>query len=183
MLRGLCANDNRAAAALAVPFLIPIATDAHHPNRAAALDVLSHPARARYFGVASREELLLHRSDPRRNSPEYDDYGVEWSGSAAGWSVAAARSAITAGTPALLAPLDDTDRTIRIDAVYVLATAADPDRSVRSALATRLTTQRDAMVRAVAETTRAHTPADHHVALTRGGTTGQRPPKPAWPRL
>ncbi|MGC0327056.1 hypothetical protein RKD23_000046 [Streptomyces sp. SAI-170] len=40
VLRGLCANDNRAAAALAVPFLIPIATDAHHPQRGAALGVL-----------------------------------------------------------------------------------------------------------------------------------------------
>ncbi|MFJ8085351.1 hypothetical protein ACIQ6Y_32750 [Streptomyces sp. NPDC096205] len=162
VLRGWCANDNRAAAALAVPFLIPIATDAHHPHRATALGVLSGPARARYFGVASREELLLHRTDPRRHAPDdYDDYGFEASGYPAGWSVAAARAAITADTPALLALLDDTDRTIRIDAAYVLATAADPDHSVRSALATRLAAERDAMVRAalllaVAEITRAH---------------------------
>ncbi|MGW4518046.1 hypothetical protein ACWEO4_40285 [Streptomyces sp. NPDC004393] len=45
VLGGLCANDSRAAAALAVPFLIPIATDAHHSHRAAALAVLSGPAR------------------------------------------------------------------------------------------------------------------------------------------
>ncbi|MFJ8082872.1 hypothetical protein ACIQ6Y_19950 [Streptomyces sp. NPDC096205] len=83
------------------------------------------------------------------------------SGYPAGWSVAAARTAITADTPALLTALGDSDRTIRIDAAYVLATAADPDHSVRTALAIRLAAERDTMVRAgqllaVAEITRAH---------------------------
>ncbi|MET7759850.1 hypothetical protein ABZT27_34960 [Streptomyces sp. NPDC005389] len=55
VLGGLCANDSRAAASLAVPFLIPIATDVHHPQRFDVLGVLSAPARARHFGVASRE--------------------------------------------------------------------------------------------------------------------------------
>ncbi len=48
VLEGLCASDSRAAVALTVPFLIPIATDAHHPHRAAALGVLSSPARAQH---------------------------------------------------------------------------------------------------------------------------------------
>lgn len=162
VLGGLCANDSRAAAALAVPFLIPIATDAHHPHRADALGVLSAPARARHFGVASRDELLLHRTDPRRHAPDgYDDYGVEVTGYPAGWSVAAARAAITTETPALLPLLDDPDPTIRIDAAYALATAADPDHTVRTAFATRLATEGDAMVSAAlllaaAETTRAY---------------------------
>ncbi|MFI8825160.1 hypothetical protein [Streptomyces sp. NPDC053431] len=162
MLGGLCANDSRAAAALAVPFLIPVATDADHPHRAAALAVLSGPARARHYGVASRDELLLHRNDPRHHSPDdYDDYGVEVTGYPAGWSVAAARAAITTATPALLPLLNDSDPTIRIDAAYALATAADPDRTVGTALATRFTTEQDATVRAAlvlaaAETTRAH---------------------------
>ncbi|MEU2822666.1 hypothetical protein ABZ763_10365 [Streptomyces bacillaris] len=162
VLGGLCANDSRAAAALAVPFLIPIATDGHHPPRAAALAILSGPARARHFGVASRDELLLHRNDPRRHAPgDYDDYGVEVTGYPAGWSVAAARAAITAGTPVLLPLLNDCDPTIRIDAAYALATAADPDHTVRTALATRFATEHDAMVRAAlllaaAEITRAH---------------------------
>ncbi|MFF9573185.1 hypothetical protein [Streptomyces sp. NPDC014685] len=162
VLGGLCANDSRAAAALAVPFLIPIATDAHHPYRAAALAVLSGPTRARHFGVASRDELLLHRNDPRRHAPDdYDDYGVEVTGYPAGWSVAAARAAITAETPVLLPLLNDSDPTIRIDAAYALATAADPDHTVRTSLATRFATEHDAMVRAAlllaaAETTRAH---------------------------
>ncbi|MYS73862.1 hypothetical protein GTY88_26115, partial [Streptomyces sp. SID5926] len=91
VLGGLCANDSRAAAALAVPFLIPIATDAHHSHHAAALTVLAGPARARHFGVASRDALLLHRTDPGRHAPDdYDDYGVEVTGYPAGWSVAAA---------------------------------------------------------------------------------------------
>ncbi|MFJ7198332.1 MULTISPECIES: hypothetical protein [unclassified Streptomyces] len=159
LLGGLCANDSRAAAALAVPFLIPMAIDIHHPHRADALGVLSCPARARDFGVASRDELLLHRTDPRRHAP--DDYGVEVTGYPAGWSVTAARAAITTETPALLSLLDDSDPTLRIDAAYALATAADPDHTVRTAFATRLTPEQDPMVRAAlilatAETTRAH---------------------------
>ncbi|MFE6101830.1 hypothetical protein ACFVQ4_17890 [Streptomyces laurentii] len=162
VLGGLCANDSRAAAALAVPFLIPIAADAHHPHRAAALAVLSGAARARHYGVASRDELLLHRNDPRHHAPDdYDDYGVEVTGYPAGWSVAAARAAITAEAPVLLPLLNDSVPTVRIDAAYALATAADPDHVVRTALATRFATERDAMVRAalllaVAETARAH---------------------------
>ncbi|MFG3193792.1 hypothetical protein [Streptomyces omiyaensis] len=161
VLGGLCANDSRAAAALAVPFLIPIATDVHHPHRADALGVLSAPARARHFGIASRDELLVHRTDPRRHAPDdYDDYGVEVTGYPAGWSVAAARAAITAETPVLLPLLDDPDPTLRIDAAYALATAADPDHTVRTAFATRLAKERDALVSAAlllaaAETSRA----------------------------
>ncbi|MGW7312692.1 hypothetical protein [Streptomyces sp. NPDC054865] len=162
VLGGLCANDSRAAVALAVPFLIPLAIDAQHPHRAAALDVLSGPARARYFGVASREELFLHRTDPARHAPDgYDDYGVEVTAYPAGWSVAAARIAITANTPALLPLLDDPDPAIRVEAAYALATAADLDHIVRTALAGGFEAERDPMVRAAftlatAEITRAH---------------------------
>lgn len=65
VLIGMCADDSRAAASLAVPFLIRIATDPHHPHRADALGGLAAPARARHFGTASRDELLLHRTDPQ----------------------------------------------------------------------------------------------------------------------
>ncbi|MEU1436394.1 hypothetical protein ABZ438_20230 [Streptomyces sp. NPDC005786] len=158
LLGGLCANDSRAAAALAVPFLIPIATDIHHPRRADALGVLSAPARARHFGIASIEEFLLHRTGLRRHA--LDDYGVEVTGYPAGWSVAAARAAITTETPVLLTLLDDSGPDIPIDAAYALATAADPERTLRTAFATRLATEHDAIVSAAlllaaAETTRA----------------------------
>ncbi|WP_406088235.1 hypothetical protein [Streptomyces virginiae] len=171
VLIGMCADDSRAAAALAVPFLIRIATDPHHPHRADALGGLAAPARARHFGVASRAELLLHRSGPQHkilddydydyDYDDYDDYGVEVTGYPAGWSVAAARAAISAGTPLLLPLLDDFDPAVRIDASYALATAADPGHTVRAAFATRFTKEQDpmvlaAMVLATAETTRAH---------------------------
>ncbi|MGW4914615.1 hypothetical protein [Streptomyces sp. NPDC004270] len=162
VLWGLCANDSRAAAALAVPFLIPLAIDARHPHRAAALAVLSGPARARHHGVASREEFLLHRNDPRRHAPDtHDDYGYEVTGYPAGWSVAAARAAITTDTSALLPLLGDSDPTVRVDAAYVLATAADPGHIIRTALANGFATEGDASVRAAlllatAEITRAH---------------------------
>ncbi|WP_406187401.1 hypothetical protein [Streptomyces sp. NBC_01006] len=162
VLIGMCADDSRAAAALAVPFLIRIATDPHHPYRTDALGGLAAPARARHFGTASRDELLLHRSGPLHDVlDDYDDYGVEVTGYPAGWSVAAARAAITTGTPVLLPLLHDSDPAMRIGASYALATAADPGRTVRSAFATRFAKEQDpialaALVLATAETTRAH---------------------------
>jgi hypothetical protein len=160
VVNGMCANDMRAAAALAVPFMARIAADTRHPHRVDALAELSSPARARYFGVASRDELLLHRSDTHSDDL-YDDYGVEVTGYPAGWSVAAARSAITADTALLQPLLDDPDPTIRIHAAYALATAADPHRTVRSALRTQFAVEQDPIVRAalvlaIAEATRAH---------------------------
>ncbi|MPY36755.1 hypothetical protein FNH09_37720, partial [Streptomyces adustus] len=157
---GMSANDMRAAAVLAVPFLIRIAADTRHPHRAAALAEVSAPARARYFGVASREELLLHRTGTQHDDL-YDDYGVEVTGYPAGWSVAAARAAITADTTLLQPLLDDSDPAIRIDAAYALATATDPDRTVRAAFHTHLAAEQDPIVRAAlllatAEATRTH---------------------------
>ncbi|MFD7941197.1 hypothetical protein ACFV4T_42970 [Streptomyces sp. NPDC059755] len=89
----MCANDMRAAAVLAVPFLIRIAADSRHPCRADALGEAACPARARHVGIASRDELLLHRADFQDGDlhDDYDDCGVEVTGYPAGWSVAAAR--------------------------------------------------------------------------------------------
>ncbi|WP_392900862.1 HEAT repeat domain-containing protein [Streptomyces sp. LN699] len=162
VLYGMCAEGSRAAIALAVPVLIRIAIDPHHPQRAHALDGLAAPARARYFGVASRTEFLLHRSGPQHEALDgYDDYGVEVTGYPAGWSVAGARAAITARAPVLMPLLDDPDPAVRIGAAYALATAVDPDRTVRAAFAARFEMEQDPMVRAAvvlatAEITRAH---------------------------
>ncbi|MFE4056363.1 hypothetical protein ACFXP3_08725 [Streptomyces sp. NPDC059096] len=160
---GMCANDMRAAAVLAVPFLIRIAADTGHPCRANALAVASCPARARHLGIASRDELLLHRADFQDGDlhDEYDDYGVEVTGYPAGWSVAAARAAITADTALLHPLLGDPDPSIRIYAAYTLATASDPDRTVRSSFRARLGAEQHpvvsaALVLATAEATRAH---------------------------
>lgn len=155
---GMCANDMRAAAVLAVPFLIRIAADTRHPYRAGALAEVSWPARARYFGVASREELLLHRTGTRRD--DYGEYGVEVTFYPAGWSVAAARAAITADTALLQPLLDDPDPAIRIGAAYALATATDSEHAVRASFRTRLAAEPDPIVRAAlvlatAEATRA----------------------------
>ncbi|WP_333741110.1 hypothetical protein [Streptomyces sp. IBSBF 2806] len=122
----MCANDMRAAAVLAVPFLIRIAADVRHPHRADALAEVSCPARARHFGVASRDQLLLHRAT--QHDGLYDHYGVEVSGYPAGWSIAAARASIAADTALLRTLLDDPDPdpAIRIRAAYALAAASDP---------------------------------------------------------
>ncbi|MFF7193562.1 hypothetical protein ACIOC1_09315 [Streptomyces sp. NPDC088197] len=158
VVSGMCANDMRAAAVLAVPFLIRIAADTHHPCRADTLAEVSSPARARYFGVATRGELLLHRADPQ-NDRLYDDYGVEVTGYPAGWSVAAARAAITADATLLKPLLHDPDPAIRIRAAYALAAATDLDHAVRAAFRDRLDAEQDpivhaALVFATAEATR-----------------------------
>lgn len=99
---------------------------------------------------------------PGAHAPDaHDDYGYEVTGYPAGWSVAAARAAITSATTALLPLLGDSDPSVRIDAAYVLATAADPAHTIRTALANGFATEGDAMVRAAlllaaAEITRAH---------------------------
>ncbi|MFE5722719.1 hypothetical protein [Streptomyces erythrochromogenes] len=157
---GMCADDMRAAAVLAVPFLIRIAADTRHPYRASALAEVSSPARARYFGVASRDELLLHRANTQYDDL-YDDYGVEVTWYPASWSVTAARAAITADTALLQPLLDDPDPEIRIHAAYALATAADPDHTTRAAFRTRHAAEPDPIVRAAlilatAEATRSH---------------------------
>ncbi|MFJ1569922.1 hypothetical protein ACIOG8_37935 [Streptomyces erythrochromogenes] len=159
----MCADDMRAAAALAVPFLIRIAADTRHPHRAGALAEVSSPARARHFGVASRDGLLLHRGDTQHSglSHGYDDYGVEVTGYPAGWSVSAARAAITAETALLQTLLHDPDPAIRINATYALGTATDHEHAVRAAFRTRLAAEPDPIVRAApvlatAEATRTH---------------------------
>ncbi|MFD3701464.1 HEAT repeat domain-containing protein [Streptomyces sp. NPDC058646] len=157
VVSGMCANDMRAAAVLAVPFLIRIAADTRHPHRVDALAEVSCPARARHFGVASRDQLLLHRAETYDDL--YDGYGVEVSGYPAGWSIDAARAAITADTALLRSFLDDPDPAIRIRAAYALATPTD--RTVRAVFRTRLAVEQDPIVRAAlvlatAEATRAH---------------------------
>ncbi|WP_232795164.1 hypothetical protein [Kitasatospora sp. NRRL B-11411] len=159
VVSGMCANDIRAAAALAVAFLIRIATDPHHPHRTAALAEVPAPARARYFGVASRAELLLHRAGPRQD--DYDDYGSEVTGYPAGWSVAAARATITADAALLLPLLHDPVPATRIRAAYALATVTDLDGTVRTALRARFAAEPApdvcaALLLATDEITRAH---------------------------
>ncbi|MEU5247809.1 hypothetical protein AB0G81_27590 [Streptomyces asoensis] len=163
VVSGMCANDMRAAAALAVAFLIRIAADPHHPHRTAALAEVPAPARARYFGVASRAELLLHRTGPRQE--DYDDYGSEVTGYPAGWSVAAARAAITADAALLLPLLHDPAPMTRIRAAYALATVTDLNGTVRTALRARFAAEPApdvcaALLLATAEITRArpHSP-------------------------
>ncbi|MCX2179049.1 HEAT repeat domain-containing protein [Streptomyces sp. SKN60] len=159
VVSGMCANDMRAAAALAVPFLIRIAADTGHPRRVDALGEIPCPARARHFGIASRDELLLHRR--AQDDDLYDGYGVEVTGYPAGWSVGAARAAITADATLLQNLLDDPDPAIRIRAAYALATVTDLERSVRGAFVARLAVEQDPIVRAAlvlatAEATRSH---------------------------
>jgi hypothetical protein len=181
---GMCANGMRAAAALVVPFLIRVGADPRHPCRADALAEVSSPARARYFGIASRDGLLPHRADTEHDL--YDDYGVEVTGYPTGWSVTAARAAITTDTTLLQPLLDDPDPAIRTRAAYTLATVTVTDPAVRAAFRTRLAAEQDPIVRAAlvlataeATHTRPHPPTT--AWMRERWQNGHKCPRSGWP--
>ncbi|MEW1552211.1 hypothetical protein [Streptomyces tsukubensis] len=79
----------------------------------------------------------------------------------AGWSVAAARAAITTDATLLMPLLHDPDPAIRIHGTYALAAVTGLDHMVRAAFCTRLDAEQNPVVRAAlifgtAEVTRAH---------------------------
>ncbi|TRV80916.1 hypothetical protein FKN01_03960 [Streptomyces sp. 130] len=182
----MCANDVRAAAVLAMPFLIRIAAGARHPYRADVLAEASAPAGAGHFGVASRDEPLLHRADTQDSNP-YDGYGVEVTGYPAGWSITAARAAITADIPLLQPLLGDPDPSIRIHAAYTLATAQNLNPAVRSSFHARLAAEHHPIVRVPPcswpppkppEPTPVPRPSD---GCANTGAIGCRRPNSSWP--
>ncbi|MER7768659.1 hypothetical protein [Kitasatospora sp. NPDC096140] len=154
MVIGLCANDTRAAAAPAVPFLLRIAADpTAGPHRARALTAAGEVARMRHHGVCTREGLLrLHGAD---------DWMFEPTGYPQNWSVQAAREAITTDIGLLLSLLDDPDPAVRLATAYVLAAATGRARDILTALHTRLPVEHNPTVRAglvlaIAQLARAH---------------------------
>ncbi|MFG3134082.1 hypothetical protein ACGFZU_41140 [Streptomyces tendae] len=90
VLMGLCANDMRAAVALAVPFLIRVGTDPEASQRAQALAVTAEAGRMQHQGVCTRADMLRFRGE--------DEWFFEVTGYLQNWSVQAARDAIAADT-------------------------------------------------------------------------------------
>ncbi|GHB02923.1 hypothetical protein GCM10010330_66380 [Streptomyces tendae] len=152
-LMGLCANDMRAAVALAVPFLIRVGTDPEASQRAQALAVTAEAARMQHQGVCTRADMLRFRGE--------DEWFFEVTGYLQNWSVQAARDAIAADTDLLLPLVDDPDPTVRIAAAYALAAASARAQTIVSVFQTRLLCEDDPAVRAglvlaIAQLARAH---------------------------
>ncbi|MDX3536494.1 hypothetical protein PV721_19345 [Streptomyces sp. MB09-01] len=141
LLGGLCANDMRAAAVPAVPFLVRIGADPHAHHRIGALAVAAALARWWHHGVCTRADMLRFRYSG-------DEWGFEVTGYPGNWSVQAARDAIATDADLLLPLLDDPDPGVRIATAYVLAAASDRAREVRTAFRSRLLAEPDPAVRA-----------------------------------
>ncbi|WP_404962452.1 hypothetical protein [Streptomyces sp. 147326] len=141
LLGGLCANDMRAAAVPAVPFLVRIGADPHAHHRIGALAVAAALARWWHHGVCTRADLLRLRYSG-------DEWGFEVTGYPGNWSVQAARDAIVTDADLLLPLLDDADPGVRIATAYALAAASGRARDIRTAFRTRLLAERDPAVRA-----------------------------------
>ncbi|MEU8927790.1 hypothetical protein AB0D10_43965 [Kitasatospora sp. NPDC048545] len=175
MVIGLCANDMRAAAAPAVPFLLRIATDpAAGPHRARALTVAGEVARMAHHGICTREDMLRFRGD--------DEWRFEITGYLQNWSVQAAREAITADTGLLLSLLDDPDPAVRLAAAYVMAAAVGRARDILTALHTRLPVEhgpavRAGLVLAIAQLARAHHDAQTTAWMHACWSDPTRPPE------
>ncbi|MEV8462979.1 MULTISPECIES: collagen-like triple helix repeat-containing protein [Streptomyces] len=139
-LVGLCANDMRAAVALAVPFLIRIGTDPEADHRAEVIAVTAEAARMQHQGVSTRADMLRFRGD--------DEWFFEVSGYMQNWSVQAARNAIAADSDLLLPLLDDPDPEVRNAAAYALAAASAREENILRAFHAQLLAEHEPAVRA-----------------------------------
>ncbi|MFJ9775480.1 hypothetical protein ACIRVF_30245 [Kitasatospora sp. NPDC101157] len=142
-----------AAGALAVPFLIRIATTGRPELCAQILHLVAEIGRCQHMGDGSREGLLQVAEEPLM---------VEGSTMCpVDWTIQAARRAVTDDLPLLLPLLDSPDPEVRSMTAYVLAAATDETPRVSSALRSRQAKEDDAVVRvslilAIAQLAREH---------------------------
>ncbi|MFD8597529.1 hypothetical protein ACFV1L_21255 [Kitasatospora sp. NPDC059646] len=128
-----------AVGALALPFLVRIATSRPHPRLVGLVGAL---ARRPHLGDGTRGGLL-------RTSPLADGLLFEPSGYVANWSVQAARQALTTDTDLLLPLLDHPDPAVRTGTAYAVSAAAAPARDrAAAALHARLDAEADPVTRA-----------------------------------
>ncbi|MFB7286792.1 hypothetical protein [Actinacidiphila glaucinigra] len=123
-----------AVAALAVPFLLRIATTGAPRLRASTLRLVAEIARCQHFGDGRREGLLQVAEDPE------DAEGTTMC--PVDWTIQAARAAITADLH-LLFPFPE----VRSATAFVLATATGEMPRISSALHSRLAVEDDPAVR------------------------------------
>ncbi|MEU3821936.1 hypothetical protein AB0E74_20310 [Streptomyces sp. NPDC030392] len=142
-----------AVGALAVPFLIRIATAAHPELRASTLRLVAEIGRCQHMGDGSREGLLQVAEEPLM---------IEGSTMCpVDWTIQAARQAVTDDLHLLFPLLSDPDPEVRSQTAYVLAVATGEISHILSALRYRLAREDDAVVRvslilAVAQLAREH---------------------------
>ncbi|MGW4878158.1 hypothetical protein ACWEPI_16510 [Streptomyces sp. NPDC004262] len=128
-----------AVGALAVPFLLRIATSGHRGLRARTLRLVAETGRCQHMGDGSREGLLQVAEDPSV---------VEGSTMCpVDWTIQAARQAVTDDLHLLLPLLSDPDPEVRFVTAYVLAAATGEHSRVSSALQSGLAREDDAVVR------------------------------------
>ncbi|WP_249375552.1 hypothetical protein [Streptomyces sp. I05A-00742] len=128
-----------AVGALAVPFLLRIATTGVPGLRASTLRLVAEIGRCQHFGDGTREGLLQVAGDP-----------LEVEGTTmcpANWTIQAARDAITDDLHLLFPLLPDPDPDVRSATAFVLAAATSEIPRVSSILHRRLAVEDDPVVR------------------------------------
>ncbi|MFB6616912.1 hypothetical protein ACFCV9_22305 [Streptomyces sp. NPDC056367] len=142
-----------AVGALAVPFLLRIATTGHPGLRTRTLRLVAEIGRCQHIGDGSREGLLQVAEEPSM---------IEGSTMCpVDWTIQAARQAVTDDLHVLFPLLSDPDPEVRSVTAYVLAAANGEISNVSSALQSRLAKDDDAVVRvslilAIAQLAREH---------------------------
>lgn len=133
------AGQTTAAGALAVPFLIRIATapDVHH--RAGVLSLIGALAHREAYGDGTRAGLLRVADREIR----YDCGGYVMN-----WSVEAGRAAVADDADLLVPLLHDPDPEVRAAACYALATASARLEEIGGAFRDRLTSETTPLMRA-----------------------------------
>ncbi|MFI1828169.1 hypothetical protein ACH41E_17225 [Streptomyces sp. NPDC020412] len=141
-----------AVGALAVPFLLRIASSSHPELRAQILRLIAEIGRCQHIGDGSREDLLQVAEEPLM---------IEGSTMCVDWAIQAARQAVTDDLHLLLPILSDPDPAARSVTAYVLAAVTGELSDVSSALQYRLAKEDDAVVQvslilAIAQLAREH---------------------------
>ncbi|MFE2068859.1 hypothetical protein ACFXDH_41920 [Streptomyces sp. NPDC059467] len=142
-----------AVGALAVPFLLRIASIGSPGLRAAALRLAAEIGRCQHFGDGSREGLLQVAEDPLLMEGT-TECPVDW-------TIQAARDAITGDLHVLFPLLPDPDPDVRSATAFVLAAVTGEIPRVSSALHRRLAVEDDPVVQvslilAIAQLAREH---------------------------
>ncbi|MFJ9589150.1 hypothetical protein [Streptomyces acidicola] len=142
-----------AVGALAVPFLLRIATAGCPRLRAETLRLVAEIGRCQHLGDGSREGLLAVAEDPLMMEGTTE--------CPLDWTIQAARHAITGDLHLLFPLLPDPDPAVRSATAFVLAAATSEIPRVSSGLQHRLAVEDDSVVRvslilAIAQLAREH---------------------------
>lgn len=158
-------GNSDTALALAVPFLLRLATEPAVHRRDSLLRLAAEACRWNHFGADTRAEFLQVVEVEAPGEEMIDGYGRP-----VAWTWQAAREAVTADAALPVGLLADPEPLVRANAAYVLAGALSPPPAVAAALRARLTREDAPTVRISLVLACAQLAAEHSDASVAGWT-------------